>query len=162
MRATVTNRTREELPRRALEATMTTATRINEELVRRGFDALNERDREAFVETHSKGVVLHDHDEEFHGVEAVTSHEWTIYDAFPDMRYTIEDTVAEDDTVASRWTVTGAHEGEFEGIAPTGKEIEISASGTFRVEDGNITEVWLTTDRLGLLQQLGAVEPPTE
>lgn len=156
----MTNCAREDRSRRALEDTMPTASETNKELVRRGFDALNERNREAFTETHSTDVVLHDHDEEFHGVEATLEHEWSIYEAFPDMQYTIEDMVAEDNTVASRWTVTGAHEGEFEGIPSTGEEVEIPASGIFRIEDGNIAEVWLTTDRLGLLQQLGVVEPP--
>lgn len=140
---------------------MSTTARDNKELFRRVFDALNERDFDAFAETHSKDVVLHDHDEEFYGIEAAIEHERTIYDAFPDMEYTPEDILAEDDMVAGRWTVTGTHEGEFEGIAPTGEEVEIPACGILRVEEGEIAEVWLTYDRLGLLQQLGVVELPT-
>lgn len=156
----MTTRPHEEVSRRALEDTMTTTTETNKELVRRVVEALNERDEEAFVETHTRDVVLHDHDEELHGVDAAVEHEWTIYDAFPDMEYTIEELLAEDETVAGRWRVTGTHENEFEGIAPTGEEIDIPASGVFRVEDGKIAEVWLTYDRFGMMQQLGLLEPP--
>jgi steroid delta-isomerase-like uncharacterized protein len=136
---------------------MATTSQTNKELTRHVFDALNERDEEAFTNTHTEDVVLHDHDEEFHGVEAAVEHEWTLYDAFPDMEYTLEDILAEDDMVACRWRVTGTHEGEFEGIDPTGEEVDIPASGIFRVEDGKITEAWLTYDRLGFMQQLGVV-----
>ncbi|WP_096391422.1 ester cyclase [Halopenitus persicus] len=137
-------------------------TRTNKELFRRVFDALNDRDFDAFADTHADDVVLHDHDEEFHGVEAVTEHEQALYEAFPDMKYTPKVILAEDDRVAARWTATGTHEGELEGIPPTGTEVEFPASGVLRVEDGKITEVWLTYDQLGMLQQLGVVESPGE
>lgn len=74
------------------------------------------------------------------------------------MEYTSEHVIAEDDLVAGRWTVSGTHEGEFEGIPPTGEEVEVPASGLFQVENGGIVEAWLTYDRLGLLQQIGVVE----
>jgi len=136
-------------------------TQTNKERFRRVCDALNERDFDAFADTHTDDVVLHDHDEAFHGVEAVIEHEQTIYEGFPDMRYTPEDVIAEDDLVAARWIVTGTNEGEFEGIELTGKEVEFSAFGMFRIEGGEIAEVWLTYDQLGMLQQLGVAEPPT-
>lgn len=143
------------------EPRMTTTTRNNKELVRRVFEALNGRDMDAFAETHATDAVLHDHDEEFHGVEASIEHERTIYEAFPDMEYRLEEILAEGDLVACRWTVAGTHEGEFEGVPPTGEAVEIPASGLMRVDDGQITEAWLTYDRLGLMQQLGVVDPPT-
>lgn len=141
---------------------MTSTTQTNKELVRRVFETLNGREQDAFADTHASDVVLHDHDEEFRGVEAAIEHEWTIYDAFPDMEYRLEDILAEGDLVACRWTVAGTHEGEFQGIPPTGEAVEIPASGLMRVEDGEIAEVWLNYDRLGMLQQLGVVEPPGE
>lgn len=144
------------------EDTMTSKTRTNKELVRRVFETLNDRDFDAFAATHASDVVLHDHEEEFHGVDAAVEHERTIYDAFPDMEYRLEDILAEDDLVACRWTVAGTHEGEFEGIPPTNEAVEIPASGLMRVDDGEIAEVWLNYDRLGMLQQLGVVEPPGE
>lgn len=137
---------------------MSTTKQTNKELFRRSIESLNNRDQGAFAETHTEDVVLHDHDEDLHGIEAAIEHEWTIYDAFPDMEYSLEHILAEDDLVAGRWIVSGTHEGEFEGIPPTGEEVEVPASGLFQVENGKISEVWLTYDRLGLLQQLGVVE----
>lgn len=140
---------------------MTPAVRTNGDIVSRAIDALNDRDREAFADVHATDVVLHDHGETVHGLDALVDHEWAIFDAFPDAHYSLDDVVVEDDTIAARWTATGTHDGEFRGIAPTGESIEIVAYGMFRVADGVIVEVWLTTDRLGLLQQLGVVDAPT-
>jgi len=141
---------------------MATETQNETDLLQGVVDALNDRDFDRFAELHAEDVVLHDHDEEFHGIEAAVEHEQALYEAFPDMEYTIEDTLAEDDMVAGRWRVAGTHEREFEGIPPTGEAIDIPATGTFEVENGKFTEVWLTYDRLGMLQQLGVVEPPGE
>lgn len=139
-----------------------TTTQSNEELLGRVVDSLNERAFDAFAATHTADVVLHDHDEEFHGIDAVIEHERHLYDAFPDMAYTLEAVLAEDDMVAGRWTVAGTHEGEFHGIPPTGEAVEIPACGVFRVEAGKFAEVWLTYDRLGMMTQLGVVDPPGE
>jgi steroid delta-isomerase-like uncharacterized protein len=77
--------------------------------------------------------------------------------AFPDWRYTIEDTVAEGDRVAVRWTARGTHQGEFMGIPPTGKQSTLTGINIFRIEDGRIGEYWHNFDMLGWLQQLGAI-----
>lgn len=139
---------------------MEPASQTNEELFRRTVESLNERDFDGFAETHTGDVVLHDHDETLRGVEAAVQQEQDLFDAFPNMEYTLEDVLVEGDMLAGRWRVTGTHKGEFHGIPPTGEEVDIPASGICRVEDGKIAEVWLIYDRLGLLQQLGATELP--
>jgi steroid delta-isomerase-like uncharacterized protein len=141
---------------------MATETQDATDVFRWVVDALNDRNFDRFAELHTEDVVLHDHGEEFHGVDAAVEHEQALYEAFPDMEYTIEDILTENDRIAGRWRVTGTHEREFEGIPPTDEAIDIPASGIFRVEDGKIAEVWLTYDRLGMLQQLGVVNPPGE
>lgn len=73
---------------------------------------------------------------------------------------TPEEILAEDDLVAMRYTVTGTHEGEFNGIKPTGNEFAVSEMKLYRVTDGKIAEVWAAADQLGLLTQLGIIEPP--
>lgn len=139
---------------------MSITTQDATDLFREVVDALNDREFDRFAAAHAADVVLHDHDETVHGIDAVISHEQAIYEAFPDMRYEIESVVAQGDRVVGRWTVTGTHEGEFEGIAPTGEAVAILALGELTIEDGQITEIWLVSDRLGLLAQLGAVDPP--
>lgn len=75
--------------------------------------------------------------------------------AFPDIRYTIEDLVAEDAKVGARVTVRGTHEGELMGAAPTGTAVEFAGMAIFRIDDGEIVEMWVQGDFAGLMDQLG-------
>ena len=77
--------------------------------------------------------------------------------AFPDLRYTLDDVVAESDRVAVRWHWTGTHRGPFRGFSASGRSISNSGAGIFRLQDGKIVAGSIETDRLGFLQQLGAV-----
>lgn len=63
-------------------------------------------------------------------------------EAFPDMRVTIEDMLAEGDRVAARVTMRGTHLGEFMGVAPTGKRVAVRAIDMFRIANGKIVEHW--------------------
>jgi predicted ester cyclase len=80
--------------------------------------------------------------------------------AFPDRVDNIEDMIAEDDRVGMLFRLTGTHQGNFYGVAPTGKKIDIHEIGFFRLADGKIVETWFMADEAGLLQQLGAKLPP--
>jgi len=77
--------------------------------------------------------------------------------AFPDLRITIEDLIAEGDRVVGRMTTSGTHRGEFMGLAPTGKRFTISEIHILRFANGKILEHWGVADDLGMMQQLGAV-----
>jgi steroid delta-isomerase-like uncharacterized protein len=77
--------------------------------------------------------------------------------AFPDVRLTIEDLIAEGDKVVSRWTATGTHKGELMGIAPTGKRVTVTGCDIAQYQNGKIVEAWASYDMLGMLQQLGVV-----
>ena len=81
------------------------------------------------------------------------------FSAFPDLRGTIEDLVAEGDRVVSREAWRGTHEGEFMGIAPTGKQMNMKGVSIVRILDGRIAECWTFFDRLALMEQLGAAQP---
>jgi predicted ester cyclase len=80
--------------------------------------------------------------------------------AFGDFSATVEDIVAEGDTVAMRVLLQGTHEGEFMGVEPTGRKFEIENMVFTRIEAGKIAERWVQPDMLGWLQQLGAVDQP--
>src|SRR5215207_9125000 len=62
--------------------------------------------------------------------------------AFPDMHITVEDMIAEGDRVAARVSMRGTHQGEFQGIAATGKRVQVQAMDMFRIADGKIVEHW--------------------
>lgn len=80
--------------------------------------------------------------------------------AFSDFRHEIEDQVAEGDMVVTRITGYGKHTGEFLGIPPTGKDVQMSGIAIHRVVDGKLVEHWGQVDALGLLVQLGVVQLP--
>ena len=63
-------------------------------------------------------------------------------EGFPDLSITIEDVMAEGDRVAARVTMRGTHRGEFQGITPSGKRIEVRAIDMFRISNGKIVEHW--------------------
>ncbi|UCD50393.1 MAG: ester cyclase, partial [Phycisphaerales bacterium] len=77
---------------------------------------------------------------------------------FPDAQVTIEDTVAEEDQVVFRFTLTGTHNGELMGIPPTGRHITMTGISVHRFADGKFAETWASDDALGMIQQLTAEE----
>ncbi|MFQ5794616.1 MAG: ester cyclase [Candidatus Bipolaricaulia bacterium] len=82
--------------------------------------------------------------------------------AFHDLKYDLHDMIAEGDKVVSRDTVRATHKGEFMGIPPTGKRVEVTAIHILRIADGKIVEHWGNTDQLGLMQQLSVIPSPGE
>lgn len=137
---------------------MTTET--NRELVRRYLNAFNQRDRDTLAAVLADDVVEHGTSEELHGVEEIMRFLDAHFEIFPDYTGTTEAMMAEDDTVAIRYTVMGTHTGEFRGLEPTGHTVEWTGMGMYRIESDEIAEIWLEEDRLGLLEGLDVVEPP--
>ena len=78
-------------------------------------------------------------------------------EVFPDLQYTIEEMIAEGDTVVTRVTFRGTHRGAFLGIPPTNRQVNIPAVHITRLVEGTIREHWSVMDDLGLMQQLGVV-----
>ena len=80
----------------------------------------------------------------------------TLREAFPDIKYTIEDMIAEEDRVVVRWTWHCTHKGEFLGIPPTGKEAVVPGMAIYRLSDGKCVERWVELSLLQLSQQLSS------
>lgn len=76
--------------------------------------------------------------------------------AFPDIQLILEEIIAEGDSLAFRSTIRATHKGEFMGIPPTGKQIEISLVDLVHVESGKFVEQWGGPNLLDLVQQIGA------
>jgi steroid delta-isomerase-like uncharacterized protein len=77
--------------------------------------------------------------------------------AFPDWHSSLEEMIAEGDQVAERWTGRGTHQGEFQGMPPTGRQVAVPGFVFYRVISGKITEFRGVFDGLGMLHQLGAM-----
>ena len=76
---------------------------------------------------------------------------------FPDIQWTVEDMISENNKVAVRFIMRGTHQGEFFGVPPTGKPIAVQAMNFYRLADDQIIEEFGQPDMLGLLTQIGAV-----
>jgi len=81
---------------------------------------------------------------------------------FPDISHTIEDILAEGDSVGVRLTVRGTNTGDFMGMPPSNKPIEIAAINTFRLNDGRIVDHQVNSDGVGMLMQLGVIPSPDQ
>ncbi len=77
--------------------------------------------------------------------------------AFPDLHVAVEDVVAEEDKVVSRNVVTGTHQGEYIGLAPTGKSVAYNEIFILRFAGGRVAETWGIVDVLSQMRQLGAL-----
>ena len=82
--------------------------------------------------------------------------------AFPDLGVAAETVVADDDSIAFAYTITGTQNGPLLGLAPTGKKIKIRGVQISKFKDGKMIERWGSSDELGLLQQLGIAVLPAQ
>ncbi|WP_330630165.1 ester cyclase [Halocatena halophila] len=135
-----------------------------ETVITRLYDAVwNRADPVLADELVHEEYLIHDRElaEQLRGPElykALASHTEAV---FPDMEFTVEETITAGEMVALRWTMTGTHQGELFGIPPTDQPIELSAIEINRFDGGKLIETWTQSDQLGLLQQIGvSIEPP--
>jgi steroid delta-isomerase-like uncharacterized protein len=98
--------------------------------------------------------------EDIRGLKDFKQHVSELYRAFPDNHVTIDDMVVEGDKIATRWTLTGTHKGEFMGIPPTNKKVKMWAITIDRVAGGKFVEEWERLDTWGFMQQLGLAPTP--
>ncbi len=133
------------------------STEENKALTRRAYEALNQRNWAAFAELVTTDFVLHNASMTMQGLEAYQQFLSMYHAAFPDANVTIEDMIAEGDTVVVRQTFSGTHTGELMGILPTGKQISGTGIQITRIANGKAVEQWFNGDDLGLVQQLGMV-----
>ena len=80
----------------------------------------------------------------------------TLATAFPDAHIEPAHMVADDDHVVIAYTLSGTHQGEFQGVPATGNRIEARGVQVGRFENGKLVERWGSTDELGIMQQIGA------
>jgi steroid delta-isomerase-like uncharacterized protein len=80
--------------------------------------------------------------------------------AFPDLKYSILDHVVQENKAAIRWSASGTHKGEFLNMPASGRPIFVTGIDFFWFREGQITEAWVNSDFLGLMQQIGAIPGP--
>jgi predicted ester cyclase len=132
----------------------------NKALVRRFYKEVYVDWNMALVdEVVSPRFTSHDWPEGSTGPQAFRDYYAAIRAAVPDARYEVDDMLADGDRVAVRWRLLGTHEGDFGGIAPTGRPITLRGIAIYRVADGKLMERWVVSDLHGLLAEIGANSP---
>lgn len=114
---------------------------------------------DVYDEILSPDYVLHDPTlpEPVRGIEGAKEFAGQYVSAFSGMSVKTEEILAEGDRVAARWTARGTHTGALGDIPPSGRDVTVSGSTFYRIENGKIAEDWTIYDSLGLMQQIGAV-----
>jgi len=134
-------------------------TEANKALVRRWIEeGINKGNLAVCDEAFAPDFVLHTSGGDKRGLQGPKQAVKEAGTAFPDLRLTIKNMVAEADMVAVHWTSMGTHQGEFIGRAATGKKVTQNGIYIYRLEAGKIHELWSCRDDLGLAMQLGIVE----
>jgi len=131
----------------------------NKAAVRAFFEAWNSGDMDALDEVVAADAVDHDRYNPYagEGLEGLKKTIAMYREAFPDLKMTVEEQVAEGDTVATRWTATGTHEGEVMGMAPTHNSATTNGISINQLEDGKIVEARTEWDVFNFMQTIGAI-----
>jgi len=129
----------------------------NKVTVRRFYDeVINQKHLAVLEELHGDHYVSHDLPSDPAELKRFID---GFHSAFPDGQITVEQMIAEGDTVALRATFHGTQTGKFQDIPPTGKAVTVPAQDMYRVVEGKIVEHWGGPSQLRLLQQLGVLPP---
>ncbi len=133
----------------------------NEAVVRRFYEQMNnERKNELAPDLFTDDHEMHDPQVPAgrgpQGMVEVVSQ----YQSALEGHWEIEDLFSAGDRVVVRWTGSGRHVGEINGVAPTGKAVRVDAISIHRMADDKIAESWEVWDTLSFLQQIGAVPSP--
>ena len=144
-------------------ATMSTATTSEAQVVNRYFeDILNEGDLSAIDEIFAPSFQFHitTIPVPVRGREGERAFVQGLRTGFPDLEFKVETMIEEDNRVATRWSLSGTHEGDFLGIPATGNKVTDFGHDIFHLAGGKIREIWVNEDSLGLMRQLGVVPTP--
>jgi len=129
----------------------------NKALVKRVYEAWSKGDFEAFKEVVAPEYVWYLPSRSTKPMSLEESIEMgkMLRKAFPDISWSMEELIAEEDRVITRWVFRGTHEGEFMGIQATGNKVEVSGIIISRIENGKVVEDREENDQLGWMMQLG-------
>jgi predicted ester cyclase len=133
----------------------------NKAIVRRFYEAFGANAPTVLNEVLAPDLVAYSHGAP--GPQTREAHVQNIrmWNAAFETHFKIEEQITEGDTTATRVTMRAVHSrGEFQGLAPTGRQIESGGMSIERIRDGKIVERWVSSDFLSIMQQLGLIPPP--
>ena len=138
------------------------STESNKNLIRDWMsEVLTGHNIDAIDKYFAPGCVHHDLEMgDSQGIDAEKRLTSTFVTAFPDLRFTLNNVLAEGDLVAGLATITGTHRGDLMGVPPSGKHFEASIMAIFRVVDDKIVEHWSHANVMSQLGRLGILPQP--
>jgi steroid delta-isomerase-like uncharacterized protein len=145
--------------------TQNTSAQDNKQIVRRLIEeAWNQGKTEVVSELLANNCRFHD--EVFPhlttGAENLRRHIESCRVGFPDLKFSIDDTIAERDEVVVHWTARGTHKGQFLGMPATNKKAAVTGTSIYRLEGSKIVESWANWNLMSMMEQLGISSAPQE
>ncbi|HEU0295952.1 MAG TPA: ester cyclase [Anaerolineales bacterium] len=137
---------------------MSTQTEQNKAIVRHNYETADKNDLTTFSEQLAPDIAIH-----LPGMPgplnrgALIQMMNVMFSGLTQRQHVFEDQIAEDDKVATRLTLHAVHTGEFHGMPATGKQIAVPQTAIHRIRNGKIMEVWVSSDDVGMMQQLGLI-----
>lgn len=124
--------------------------------IKRAIDAFNSpADRTGYFELYDENLVLHGFPQGLPpGIAGLKAFYEGLWKAFPDCRLELSNVVTQGDRVAMMYKFTATHQGEFMGIQPTGRHVEVTGMTILRFMGDRCVERWNVADMLSLMQQL--------
>ena len=137
------------------------STEQNKAIVRRFYAAFEAKDETALKVVLSPDLVAYTHGSPEPQTREMMLQGINGWNAAFETHFTLEEEIAEGDTVAARVTMRAIHNrGDFQGLPPSGKQVETESVTIERIKDGKIVERRVFADWMGMMQQLGVVPPP--
>jgi steroid delta-isomerase-like uncharacterized protein len=120
-------------------------------------EQMNAGNLDGYMELYADDLTLHGYPPGVEGKEGATAFYTQLRKALPDMELTANDTIADGDMVAARYTIRGTHSDELMGVPASGNRVDVEGQSFFRFQDGRVAERWQSLDGLTLMQQIGAL-----
>jgi steroid delta-isomerase-like uncharacterized protein len=122
----------------------------------------NQGKKDSLRELVASGCMLHDpvFPALTSGADNLMRHIETCRNGFPDLKFSVDDTIAERNEVVHHWTARGTHKGQFLGLPATNRSGTVSGTSIYRIEGGKIVEGWTDWNLMSLMQQLGLSAMP--
>lgn len=132
----------------------------NLDLLLLSLEAWNRHDLARYRALYAPNAIIHGFAPVPLGLDAVLGAYSAFFAGFPDLNLTVEETLAEDERIAVRFTIRGVHTGSFQGMPATGQPIEVQGFSVLHYRDGLVVERWNQLDQMSMLQQIGALPAP--
>ena len=130
----------------------------NEKILRQAANNFNDLpNRERYFELYAEHAVLHGYEGVDPGLPSIRPHYRAFWDAFPDVRLTLDEVFSTDHRLACRFSIEGTHQGPFRGLPATGRRVSYPGITILHFDNSKCVERWSLTDRVGLLRQFGII-----